>query len=45
MLFRSLDTVIIVSNPLENSKACGKVCKDYVVKIGEHELLTNLVPL
>ena len=40
-----LDVVMIVSNPLGNSKACEKVYKDCVVKIGEHELLANLVPL
>ena len=41
----SLDATMIVSNPLGNSKTCEKVCKDCVVKIGEHELLANLVPL
>ena len=40
-----LDAMMIVSNPLENSKACKKVYKDFVVKINEHELLENLVPL
>ena len=43
----SLDSMMIVSNPLGNSKAREKVYKDCVVKIGEHEheLLANLVPL
>ena len=36
---------MIVHNPLGNSMACEKVYKDCVVKIGEHELLANLVPL
>ena len=40
-----LDAVMIVHNPLGNSMACEKVYKDCVVKIGEHELLANLVPL
>ena len=41
----SLDAMMIVNNPLGNSKACEKVYKDCVIKIGEHELLANLVPL
>ena len=40
-----LDANMIVSNPLGNSKICEKVYKDCIVKIGEHELLANLVPL
>ena len=35
-----LNAIMIVGNPLGNSKSCN--C---VVKIGEHELLANLVPL
>ena len=41
----SLDVMMIISNPLGNSKAYEKVYKDCVVKICEHELLGNLVLL
>ena len=41
----SLYAMMIVSNPLGYSKACEEVYKDYIVKIGEQELLANLVPL
>ena len=40
-----LDVMMIVSNPFGNSKAYEKVYKDCIVKIGEHKLLANLVPL
>ena len=40
-----LDAVMIVHNPLGNSMACEKVYKECVVKLGEYELLPNLIPL
>ncbi|WCJ39071.1 Transposon Tf2-6 polyprotein [Euphorbia peplus] len=41
----SLDVGLVVSTPVGNSVLCEHVYRDCNVKIGEHELLANLVPL